>query len=237
MGIIYAAKNKVNGKYYIGMTNRSIDKRKWEHLWEAKHLRYKYAFYNAINKHGENSFEWFVLDEHQDDEILNAMEEFYIFKYDSYRKGYNSTTGGEGTHGIIYSDETCKKRSLAMMGDKNPNYGKKVPEERKIKQSKAMRGKKLSDEHKEKLRIAFSGKNNPMYGITHDKNIITKIRTKQPKGLFGFRCGIYSHKNQNPWTKVWRCKISHNNKQQDLGMFHDPLSCELVYNFVLDEIT
>jgi len=237
MGIIYAVKNKLNGKYYIGMTNRTLEKRKTEHLLEAKWKRFDVAFYNAINKHGKDVFDWFILDEHSDKDILNAMEEFYIFKYDSYRKGYNSTTGGEGTPSVIYSKETCKKRSLAVMGDKNPNYHRKFSDEHRKKISDYHKNKILSDETKEKLRIAFSGSKNPFYGKKHDKSIMKKIRESQPKGLFDFRNGNYSHKNQNPWTKVWRCKIGYNNRTQDLGMFHDPLTCEIVYNFVLNEIT
>ena len=79
------------------------------------------------------------------------------------------------------SMETRKK--LYHGGEKNPMFGKHQKEESKIKQSKKMKGRKLTKEHKNKVKISNTGKirskesrnkmsisalgeNNSMYGKT-----------------------------------------------------------------------
>lgn len=50
------------------------------------------------------------------------------------------------------SDETRRKMSESRKGEKNHNYGKKMPFETRMKLSEAHKGKKLSKEHVEKIR-------------------------------------------------------------------------------------
>jgi hypothetical protein len=60
---------------------------------------------------------------------------------------HNKTNGGDGTSGLIKSDETRKKLSEANKGKNNPNYGKS-----------------FSEEHRRKISESMKGKNNHMYG-------------------------------------------------------------------------
>lgn len=60
-GIVYCALNIVNGKRYIGQTTRDLDKRKKEHISLSKNGS-KFAFHLAINKYGEDVFEWSIID-------------------------------------------------------------------------------------------------------------------------------------------------------------------------------
>ena len=80
----------------------------------------------------------------------------------------NKTNGGEGSSGLIHSEETRRKQSEA-------NKGKKRSEETRKKQSEAIKGenhhfygKSPSEETKRKLSEANKGKlageNNPNYG-------------------------------------------------------------------------
>lgn len=64
----------------------------------------------------------------------------------------NQTDGGEGSSGIVVSDEFRRKMSELVKGEKNPNYGHKWSEEQK----EAARQRALKRN--------YNGKNNPNYG-------------------------------------------------------------------------
>jgi hypothetical protein len=65
----------------------------------------------------------------------------------------NLTNGGEGTSGRVYSEETRKRMSVAMSGDKNPQFGAPRTKETKKKIKEGLAGKN-------------AGENSPMYGKT-----------------------------------------------------------------------
>lgn len=115
---IYCIKNKANNKVYIG---QSIDIRTrwWCHRCELNrdnhHNRY---LQNAWNKHGEDNFDFFVLEQCKLDEI-NDKEIFWIQKYNAtdVEFGYNLSTGGDcSNRGVTYTQEQKDKMSKA----KNP---------------------------------------------------------------------------------------------------------------------
>lgn len=90
---IYRATNTVNGKVYIGFDS-SWPKRKGEHKNAVKYGD-NLKFYNAIRKHGWNSFQWDILYQSLDYEhCLNVMEPFFIAEHDSLANGYNGNRGG-----------------------------------------------------------------------------------------------------------------------------------------------
>jgi hypothetical protein len=64
--------------------------------------------------------------------------------------------------GIKHSEESKKRRSERMKGENNPNYGKPMSEEQKIKISITLTGKpgsKWTEEHKQKSSESQSGEN------------------------------------------------------------------------------
>ena len=73
----------------------------------------------------------------------------------------------------------------------------------------------------------------------HSQNPTHKHRSHMSfgnrSGLFGFQ-GIRYHKSDKPWSKRWQSIIQFNNKKQSLGYFNDPLSGEIVYKIVQNEI-
>ena len=70
----------------------------------------------------------------------------------------NRTNGGDGTSGVVKSDETRKKLSDASKGEKNHNYGKI-----------------FSEEHKRKISEAIKGENHHNYGKTLSEETRRKI--------------------------------------------------------------
>ena len=78
--IIYKATNKINGKVYIGQTEKTLEHRKEVHHRDSE--RMDTYFYRAIRKYGWENFEWEVIDDSATTrEELNALEQYYIAKY------------------------------------------------------------------------------------------------------------------------------------------------------------
>ena len=108
-GIIYQAYNKQNGKSYIGQTVKSLKHRERDHYYQARDKnRENYKFQRALNKYFTEDWVWTVLEKDVPLDIIDDREMYYIGKFDSYRKGYNSTLGGQGTRkevgesGVVY---------------------------------------------------------------------------------------------------------------------------------------
>lgn len=95
---IYCITNKINGKSYVGQSV-NIEQR-----WKAHRTRpfnknssqYESSFYRAIRKYGLNNFIFSVLEECEQQELDNR-ECFWIDKLNSFKNGYNLTTGGQNT--------------------------------------------------------------------------------------------------------------------------------------------
>lgn len=159
--IIYKVVCKVNNKIYIGRTSTSLHLRKKGHVsCTNRHKKCSHFFHSAIRKYGIENFEWVILENNIDSNDIAELEKYYIKKYNSYKKGYNLTEGGEGTLGYYPSDITRKKMSEKRKGILNPNYGKHHSEEakRKIAISNNWKGKNHKKESCEKVAISKGGK-------------------------------------------------------------------------------
>lgn len=99
MGYIYAHKNKINNKMYIGQSTLPFGDRFGENgssylrITNGKYRHPKFA--NAIKKNGWDSFEHIILEDNIPNELLNERESFYINKYNSCENGYNCNLGGD----------------------------------------------------------------------------------------------------------------------------------------------
>lgn len=161
-------------RYYVGQTVREISHRSGKNGSQyTTNPNSKIA--RAIKKWGWESFEVIILEDNiTNQDELNKLEIYYIEKYNSYEKGYNSTKGGEGQIGRIYSDEAKRKMSISHLGQIPALKGKKMSKEACLKMSKAKKGsipwnkgKELSQEHKQKLKD--NAKINPNYGRKNKK--------------------------------------------------------------------
>lgn len=234
-GIIYVVKNKVNGKHYVGQTIREWPERKIKHERDGKNI-----IGRAINKYGKESFEWNIIEKDiEDQDVLNMLERLHISRYEASIDdwGYNIQEGGNNSQhhestklkiskklmGKKVSEKTRKLMSINhtdVTGENNPMYGKTHKESSKQKMSNARIGKKVSEETKAKLRKMRGGKKHSTFGLKRGK----------------YKGTSYTVKTQNPWTRVWHTAITYNKTKTSLGYFNDPISGEIVYNIVWDEI-
>lgn len=104
-----------------------------------------------------------------------ALERRYIQWYGRKDLGTgilrNLSDGGEGTSGIIFSEEHREKIRLA-------NLGKKHSQKHRENNSNAQKGKKLSDEHKKKIGLS-SGKSRK--GLKFSEKHRENLRLAQQK--------------------------------------------------------
>ena len=100
MAYIYKIVNDINQKVYIGKTEFSLEKRFSEHCSDCKRQnKAKRPLYFAMRKYGVQHFQ-IILIEETNDPI--EREKYWIKFYDSYKNGYNATTGGDGKTWIDY---------------------------------------------------------------------------------------------------------------------------------------
>ena len=115
-GCVYQARNTLNEKRYIGVSQRGVANRRSCHLSEARCNR-GVVFAAALRKYGEDVFEWSVLFRSDDPSELFKMEQHFIREFRTKTPyGYNRTDGGEGRVGGLVSTATRLKMSLKMKG-------------------------------------------------------------------------------------------------------------------------
>jgi len=161
--IIYQHVRKDNGKSYVGLTQKSLEKRWCEHVKESQRGSTK-PFHKAIRLVSDDSWEHLILAEGIEtfDEAAKLEIKFIEeLKTKISENGYNCTDGGDGFRGGTHSEEARKKLSEAGKGRKhteeakekirNALLGKPRSEELKEKVSKANKGRKRTDEQRMKI--------------------------------------------------------------------------------------
>ena len=180
--------------YYVGMTKNELDKRLQEHITLGRHEGNK-LLSDAIIEYGKRNFTIEVIEE-VDETEAKVKEDYYIRKYKShykdgcgynmryetcnYEKHYHGATqeqiqenirnGKPWNYGISFSEGSKEKSSktkkhrysLGLYKKFNTNHSQQTKD--KIAESK--RGKKLTQEHKNKISKCS-------YGRTwiHNKNL------------------------------------------------------------------
>ena len=180
--------DKGEEKNYIGQVYNRTPKQRWRNGngYKPKKGDEPTHFYNAIQAYGWDNFNHKVLFSIECETLeelvfwLDEWEKYYIEKYDSFKNGYNSTTGGSNGYIVseetkqkqretrrkilsnpnhyLHSDEFKTKMSEVTKGELNPNYGNG----NKIKGEKnPFYGKQHSDEFKSRLSEERKGSSNP----------------------------------------------------------------------------
>lgn len=93
--IIYQITNKSNNKKYIGITSKSLQTRWNQHLRYALRYNSQLRLHRAIRKYGTINFIIEPIDYTQTLDKALQKEKQLIEQLDTYKKGYNSTFGGD----------------------------------------------------------------------------------------------------------------------------------------------
>ena len=201
--IIYKITNKINGKIYIGKSERSLTIRWKSHCDSVKIVSQSY-FHRAIRKNGALNFTIQIIDRAINNQKLNKLEKYYILKFNSTNPeiGYNGTFGGDGG---MPTKESRLKISKALSGRKKPrtsdetrrkisiaNSGKTHSKETREKISKIHLGKIVSIKTREKMKEAWKSR----------KPASKETREKISKALKG-----------REFTEEWKDKIRQASKK------------------------
>lgn len=110
--IVYKHTSMRSGKSYIGITSRTMELRWKEHVLASKSTGYH--FHNAIQLYGSENWVHEMIHEDIDTkEEADALEKYYIKKYDTFENGYNSTLGG-ASGGAPFSRMTAEEKVEAL---------------------------------------------------------------------------------------------------------------------------
>lgn len=152
---IYKFTHIETNRCYIGQTIQTPNQRRLEHILDSRDAGKPYHFHNALRKYGPDAFTFEVIAEAQTLQELNALEEFYIQKYDSIKNGFNIRQGGDNK---THHPDSIKRMSEAQ----KTAHARRREEGReggwKRKDGGPMKGKQCSEEHKLKVGLANKGK-------------------------------------------------------------------------------
>lgn len=161
---IYSIVNVVNGKVYVGSA-MAVRGRQATHRSLLRGRRhYNKHLQSAWDKYGEKGFRWRLL-EKCGPSTLESREQHWIdtLKASNPTNGYNICPTAYSPKGLKQTEEANAKRSAAMKAHPKEHLpkanraaievlkGKKRSDETKEKISKSLRGRSLSDEHKRKV--------------------------------------------------------------------------------------
>lgn len=117
---IYQITHKSSGKKYIGSTN-NINNRRLDHLRDLRNNRHcNPHLQNAWNKYGESDFVFQII-EITTTNTQFIREQWYLDNKIDWNNDFNSNKSASlspGTKGTTMSDETKKKKSIALKGKK-----------------------------------------------------------------------------------------------------------------------
>ena len=171
MHYAYKITNTLDGKVYIGQSNKELER--WrQHKYLARQESPLQYVHRAIKKHGVNNFTYEVIATCRTQEDIDYVEELIISQYDSrnVERGYNVAPGGnhawnaglpaqeQPMYGRHHSDESKRKMSEAQLGVPKSPHSEKT----KQKMSVSRRGKPKSKEWKQK----HSGENHHLAKLT-----------------------------------------------------------------------
>lgn len=184
---VYAHVNKMNKKSYIGQTCKTPQQR-----WHGGngYCRNQH-FYRSIQKYGWNEgFEHIIIANKLSVELADIIEIELIKKFDliNKNKGYNHHPGGhhsppskeaiekvrKANTGRHPSEETKRKIRESKLGEKNPNYGKKMPQWHIDLLRSYTKGKKMSKEELERhTQICINARGYTVFQYTLDGKFVS----------------------------------------------------------------
>lgn len=114
---VYCIRHKTNGKVYIGSSVNCYHRIKSQHLARLrKGIHTNPHLQAAFGKYGEESFEYFIIEECDPEEMLTVeQKQFALTRCLDPRYGYNINPNAEKTE---LTEEQCEKIRIAKLGKK-----------------------------------------------------------------------------------------------------------------------
>jgi group I intron endonuclease len=189
MHYIYKITNILNGKVYIGRSNKATERWKQHKYFVRKDKPVQYI-HRAMKKDGVDNFTYEVIDFAFNPWQADCIEMGYVEQYNSRNKekGYNIAPGGKHawnaglpkelrpSYGRLVSEETRRKISESNMGKIMPPRSK----EWRALMSSILTGRKYSKEHVDKAR---QGRLKSLNGYNHTEETKKRL-SKSHMGLY-----------------------------------------------------
>lgn len=225
---IYTITNLVNSKMYVGLATNFTDRRcsHWEELRKGKHGNDHLQ--NAFNSYGENNFKFEILVECEE-QFLYSEENYWCNMLDTHNrdKGYNiQSTNPYGK--TRNSKETRNKISKALKG-------RKMSEEQKAHLSKINKGKPITEEHRQKLIQSAKRKRSPLSQEHKEKLRIVKVGKKHSPEFIEKRISkIRGIPRTNEWKSLMSNKMQGNQNSLNTGkiVVQSSLSGEFIKQWI-----
>lgn len=121
---VYQILNTKNGKVYIGISKDCYTR--WaQHRGNLRRNKHRNIhLQSSWNKYGEESFRFNILEKCDaktiDSDFLRNKEVKWIKRFDSFKNGYNLTSGGDGSPLVEFSKDRNRKISEKLKGRKYP---------------------------------------------------------------------------------------------------------------------
>ena len=161
MGWVYLITNTENGKQYVGKTVNKYLSNRWSGHKHSARNGSPYYFHKAIRKYGPDVFVVTPLGRFNEP-TLGLAEQLFITELGTRApKGYNLTDGGEGVSGFKRTPEQCRKMS------------------------ESLKGRRLSDTHKENIRHGCLGINKGHIKSPETLKRMSEARKGKPSPLRG----------------------------------------------------
>lgn len=214
---IYAIKNPINNKIYVGSTVNLRDRKcaHFRQLLLGIHPNpYLQADYNKHN--GIETYEFSVLELVEDVNFLLKREQFYIDQYfDNQDKCFNICKIAGSQLGMKHTEESKKKTSLALKGRKiSPNTLARLLDKERNPFAKSgaehpKTGKVMPDSAREAIRKALTGKEKTEEHLRHISEAL-KGKTLNPSAIKKFRDGRRKGTNNAHAKKVIQLDLQGN---------------------------
>lgn len=210
IGFVYLTINKLNGKIYVGQYTFKEDKR-----LNACYIGSGSVFKQAVKKYGKENFVRKILKVCYTIKQLNAYETYYILKYNPHLDsniGYNQIIGPPKTNlglGNPMKYDSVYQKSVAAnrRTTSDPEYRRAQSERMKLyyaTHENGFKGRKHSEETKEKIRLKCVGRVSPNKG----KRISDEQRRRHSEFMRGRYVGDKNPNFGKRWSEERREKFS-----------------------------
>ena len=170
--IIYLITNTVNGKQYVGQTQRdNADKRFTEHVAASRATQgARGHFHKALRKYGAAAFVLEEIDSAVSFDELSEKERYWIAKYRTFETGYNMTLGGEG--GSYPHSEEQKERQRQETLSRPPEFWAR----QKVATQEAMNNPEMRQKISCGVRKYYETHSSPWLGRVHTDETRQRMR-------------------------------------------------------------